>query len=164
MKFSELKGQAVVSLDDTQQIAELEDLMVEIPSRHIVSLKVRASFFSAAQFVPAGAVKHVGPDAVTIAANVTPSSQCAASSQPLVALTTILGNQVVTEAGTLVGEVCDVLLDWTALTITGYEVREGNMFTQVQEFPAPPEGRLGDKQITVPAQLLRGPTLRGFYL
>ena len=71
MKFSELKGRAVVSLDNAQKMGEVEDLMVEPVSRHIVSLKVRTGRFSASQLVPADTVKNVGVDAVTIAANET---------------------------------------------------------------------------------------------
>jgi uncharacterized protein YrrD len=157
MKFSELKGRAVVSLDNAQKMGEVEDLMVEPVSRHIVSLKVRTGLFSAAQFVPAGEVKNVGVDAVTIAAHAGPAPQSAEGAPPLVELTRILGNKVVTDAGTLVGELRDVLLDWANLTITGYEVSEGGLFAKVQEFTATPEVRFGDKIITMPAQLLSQP-------
>ncbi len=69
MKFSELKGRGVVSLDDATKIGEVEDLMVEPVSRHIVSLKVRTGLFSAAHLVPASDVKSVGADAVTLTTN-----------------------------------------------------------------------------------------------
>ena len=157
MKFSELKGRAVITLGDATKIGEVEDLMVETGSRHIVSLKVRTGHFSAAQFVPAGAVKNVGPDAVTVVANAGALAQSGESGGPLVGLTSILGNKVVTDAGTLVGELHDVLLDWTNLTITGYQVRGGGLFAQTQEFTATPEVRFGDTIITIPAGLLSQP-------
>jgi sporulation protein YlmC with PRC-barrel domain len=83
--------------------------------------------------------------------------QSAAGAAPLIALTTVLGNKVVTDAGTLVGELQDVLLDWANLTITGYEVREGGVFAKTQEFTATPDLRFGEKIITMPAQLLSQP-------
>jgi uncharacterized protein YrrD len=157
MKFSELKGRAVVSLADARKIGEVEDLMVEPASRRIESLKVRTGRFRAAQFVPAGEVKNVGVDAVIVAANADPAAPGGASGSPLVELTRILGNKVLTDAGTLVGELRDVLLDWATLTITGYEVSAGGLFAQAQEFTATPEVRFGDKIITMPAQLLNQP-------
>jgi len=157
MKFSELKGRAVVRLEEAQRIGEVEDLMVEPVSRHIVSLKVRTGLFSAAELVPAAEVKNVGADAVTIAPTTEPAPQSAAGAPPLIALTTILGNKVVTDAGTLVGELQDVLLDWANLAITGYEVREGGVFAKTQEFAATPDLRFGEKIITIPAQLLSQP-------
>jgi uncharacterized protein YrrD len=157
MKFSELKGRAVVRLEEAQRIGEVEDLMIEPVSRHIVSLKVRTGLFSAAELVPAAEVKNVGADAVTIALPAEPTPQSAAGAPPLIALTTILGNKVVTDAGTLVGELQDVLLDWANLAITGYEVREGGVFAKTQEFAATPDLRFGEKIITMPAQLLSQP-------
>jgi sporulation protein YlmC with PRC-barrel domain len=157
MKFSELKGRAVVRLEEAQRIGEVEDLMVEPVSRHIVSLKVRTGLFSAAELVPAAEVKNVGADAVTIAPTAEPAPPSAAGAPPLIALTTILGNKVVTDAGTLVGELQDVLLDWANLAITGYEVREGGVFAKTQEFAATPDLRFGEKIITIPAQLLSQP-------
>jgi uncharacterized protein YrrD len=130
---------------------------MEPVSRHIMSLKVRTGRFSASQLVPVDAVKNVGVDAVTIAAPAGATPPSVESEPPLVALSGILGNKVVTDAGTLVGELRDVLLDWANLTILGYEVREEGLFAKVQEFPATPEVRFGDKIITLPAQLLSQP-------
>ena len=157
MKFSELKGRAVVSLDDAQKLGEVEDLMVDPVSRHIGSLKVHTGLFQATRFVLAGDVKNVGADAVTVSSTAAATSAPAADDAPLVELTRILGNKVVTDAGTLVGELHDVILDWATLTITGYQVRENGLFAKVQEFAATPEVHFGDKIITLPAQLLSHP-------
>lgn len=182
MKFSELKGRAVVSLEDAKKIGEVEDLMVEPDSHHIVSIKVRTGLFHAAKLVPVNDVKNVGADAVTISAGATPANnpgddanldsssdadqsgteQSASTgsperSQPPIEITSILGKKVVTDAGTMVGELRDVLFDWVGLTITGYEVREDGLFTKAQEFAATPGVRYGDKLITIPAQLLNHP-------
>src|SRR5690349_1180454 len=66
MKFSELKGRAVVNLEDAKRIGTVEDLMVEPGSHRIVSVKVRTGMFQAAQVIPVTDVKNVGGDAVTI--------------------------------------------------------------------------------------------------
>lgn len=186
MKFSELKGRAVISLEDAEKIGEVEDLIVEPEGHRIISLKVRTGLFQAPKLVPATDVKNVGADAVTIAGNANPANGLAdapapadpagsgnddrsgaeqqststgsfKSSQPPIEITSILGNKVVTDAGTFVGELRDVIVDWVDLTITGYEVREGGLFTKAQEFAATPEVRYGQKIITIPAQLLNHP-------
>jgi len=167
MKFSELKGRAVVSLDDAKKIGEVEDLMVDPLSRRIVSLKVRIGMFKAAQLVSATDVKNVGADAVTLTTNslltATPADAAgsdtasAAGAPAAVELTRILGAKVVTDAGTLVGELKDVVIDWSTLEITGYEVREVGMFAKAQEFTATPDVRFSDKITTMPAELLSQP-------
>lgn len=161
MKFSELKGRAVVNLEDAKKIGEVEDLMIEPDGHHIVSLKVKSGLFSSAKIVPVADVKSVGADAVTIVASAgttDPQTNMSSSgSREPLEVSSILGNKVVTDAGTLVGELRDVLFDWTALTITGYEVREGGLFAKAQEFAASPDIRYGNKIITIPAQLLNQP-------
>lgn len=172
MKFSELKGRAVINLEDASKIGEVQDLMIEPGSRRIISLKVKTGMFSAAELVPATDVKNVGADAVTISVNAGHASQAGTTSeqqangngngspegeQALVKLTSILGNRVVTDAGTFVGELHDILLEWVDLTITGYEVRESGLFAKTQEFAATPDVSYGDKMITIPAQLLNHP-------
>jgi sporulation protein YlmC with PRC-barrel domain len=189
MKFSELKGRAVVNLEDARKIGTVEDLMVEPESHHIASVKVRTGMFHAAQVIPVADVKNVGGDAVTIStgagtANITSmaettagqhmgasqggissvsgtttthSSAASVGSQPLIEITSLLGNKVVTDAGTMVGELSDVMIDWVDLTITGYEVHLGGMFTKAQEFVDTPGVRYGNKLITMPAELLTHP-------
>jgi len=185
MKFSELKGRAVVNFEDATNIGAVEDLMVQPESHHIVSVKVRTGMFHSAEVIPVTDVKNVGEDAVTISVAVagvdithmadsnsaeqyvrkahsssvgsTASTKSAESSQPLIEITSLLGNKVVTDAGTMVGKLRDVLIDWVDLSITGYEVHEGGMFTKAQEFIDTPDVHYGDKLITIPAQLLSHP-------
>ena len=189
MKFSELKGRAVVSLEDARKIGEVEDLMVEPASHHIASLKVRTGMFHAAQIIPVSDVKNVGADAVTISTDAgtansagieestagkqTAEQQRSSAGNPLTApsvssadsggshslieITSLLGNKVVTDAGTMVGELSDVMVDWVDLTITGYEVHAGGPFTKAQEFLDTPGVRYGNKLLTIPAELLNHP-------
>lgn len=146
--------------------------MVESDSYHIASLKIRTGLFSAPKLVPAADVKNVGADAVTVSSNDSAAStptntddpgkgnQSGAEQQearPLFEISKILGNKVVTDAGTLLGELHDVLFDWVDLTVTGFEVRGSGMFAKTQEFAATPEVRYGDKLITMPAQILNQP-------
>lgn len=182
MKFSELKGRAVVNLEDASKLGTIEDLLVDAESHHIVSIKVRTGMFHAAQIIPVADVKNVGGDAVTIAtggtANITSTPESTAQQkiaasqsegsatstsptpvgpQAPIEITSLLGNKVVTDAGTMVGDLSDVMIDWVDLTITGYEVHMGGPFTKAQEFVDTPGVRYGNKLITLPAELLNHP-------
>ena len=185
MKFSELKGRAVINLEDASKIGEVEDLIVEPDGHHIVSLKVRTGLFHASRLVPVADVKNVGADAVTISVDAGPatiptdttiqplsdnagqagveqhstSNGRSEKSQagPVIEVSSILGNKVVTDAGTLVGTLRDVMVDWVDLTITGYEVHDGGMFSKAQDFGDTPDVHYGNKLITIPAQLLSHP-------
>ena len=206
MKFSELKGRAVVNLEDARKIGTIDDLMVDAESHHIVGIKVRTGIFHEPQIIPVADVKNVGGDAVTISTggmtNITnmpestaqqqiaasqsssiegsatspivspaaseiplaspappasPISPVPVGSQVPIEITSLLGNKVVTDAGTMVGDLRDVMIDWVDLTITGYEVHMGGPFTKAQEFVDTPAVRYGNKLITLPAELLNHP-------
>ncbi len=162
MKFSDLKGRSVVNLEGAKKVGEVEDLMINVDEHQVVSVKVKTGRFSASQVIFVSEVKNVGPDAVTV----TPSDNSAPASQPdrnapaslqeLIGITDIIGNQVVTDTGALVGEVRDVMVDPATWAVAACEVREGGLFTKPQEFAVTPEVRFGKKIVTVPAQLLGG--------
>jgi sporulation protein YlmC with PRC-barrel domain len=203
MKFSELKGRAVVNLEDARKVGTIEDLMVDAESHHVVSIKVRTGVFHAPEIIPVADVKNVGSDAVTISiggmANMVsaagmadparPPSAVASQSSTIegptatstvrspgvvisatppvppvavgtdapIEITSLLGNKVITDAGTMVGDLKDIMIDWVDLTITGYEVHMGGPFTKAQEFVDTPGVRYGDKLLTIPAELLNHP-------
>jgi uncharacterized protein YrrD len=157
MKFSELKGRAVVRLDDARKLGEVADLLVDPLSGRIESLKLHTGLLRAAELIAPAAVQNIGADAVTVSGAATPEAPRAAGAPPLVELTRVLGAKVVTDAGAFVGELHDVLFDWATLTITGYEVRGAGLFAQARQFAATPEVRFGEQLITLPAHLLRDP-------
>src|SRR6059058_5439314 len=66
MKFSELKGRAVVSLDSATKLGEVEDLLLDTDSRETIGVKVKTGLFGGTLVVPIAQVKSVGPDAVTV--------------------------------------------------------------------------------------------------
>ena len=66
MKLSELKGRAVVHIDNAEKIGELADLLVDPDSRRVVGISVRHGLFGESRTVPAAQVKSIGADAVTV--------------------------------------------------------------------------------------------------
>lgn len=187
MKISELKGRAVVDINGSRKMGELSDILIDPESRKPVSIEVKSGLFSKAQTVPASQVRSVGPDAITVtgtgmstgvATSTMPGDQArvpdlnfdaqtgapltaplTSSSTPAAAITlsSLLGDKVITDTGTLVGEVQDVLVDPATLAVTGYEVRGGGFFAKAQDIMITPEVRHGERLITVPASLLNQP-------
>ena len=82
MKFSELKGRAVINLQDASKIGEVEDLIVEPDGHHIVSIKVRTGLFHPSKLVSVADVKNVGADAVTISVGTDPENVSADTANP----------------------------------------------------------------------------------
>ncbi len=166
MKFSELKGLAIIDLEDARKLGDLEDLLLDPGTRQVLGLKVKKSgLFSSALLIPIAGLKNVGADAITVVYaasseaghNQTFPSDAAPANpdlQNLIALSQTLDNQVITDSGTLVGHIKDVELDRSNLSIVGYEVSVGNIFTKNQQFAATQDIRYGEKMVTVPQVLL----------
>ena len=70
MKLSELKGRAVVHIDNAEKIGELVDLLVDPESRQVVGMRC-GTVYSENRFVPAAQVKSVGADAITVLGSLT---------------------------------------------------------------------------------------------
>lgn len=172
MKFSELRGRAVVDINDSKKIGELTDILIDPATRRPVGIKVKSGLFGQPQVVPIEHLRSVGPDAVTVAGHTeqaivqqsdsdvpqtlpqtAPEPALPPLQQPVDA-SDINGHKVITDSGTLVGEVQDLVLDPGTLSITGYEVRPGGLFARPQEIAVTPEVRHGENLITVPASLL----------
>ena len=146
-------------------------LCVDHPHLRIDALLI--TDFGQPQVVPIEHLRSVGPDAVTVAGRaeqaIVPQTEITTQEttpqeaipetalpplqQPLDA-SEIHGHKVITDSGTLVGEVQDIVLDPGTLAITGYEVRPGGLFARAQEIAVTPEVRHGENLITVPASLL----------
>jgi uncharacterized protein YrrD len=162
MKFSQLRGLAVVDLQDAKKLGDLEDLLLEPTSRQVLGLKVKTKLFSSTILIPISSMKTAGSDAITVVVPALTDAEPSQSSQSsqsepdlrnMVGLSQLLDNQVVTDSGSLVGNIKDVLLNPDNLEVTGYLVSTGGLFARTQEFPATPDVRYGVKLVTVPAML-----------
>jgi sporulation protein YlmC with PRC-barrel domain len=175
MKLSELKGRAVIDISDSRKLGEFSDILIDATTRKPTAIKVKTGLFSHPHIVPIEQLKSVGSDAITVAAQVAdtpspapaqpegqtdPNTHPGGQTDPLPPLkeplpaTGIQGHKVITDTGTLVGEVQDIIIDPTTLAITGYEVRGGGLFARPKEIEITPEVRHGNDLITVPSSLL----------
>lgn len=153
MKFSELKGRAVVNVEDAKKIGEIDNLLLEPGTRQVSSLKVKTGgLFSTPLAIAISQVMNIGPDAVTVKTDIANPGQSPGETEA-VEVTSLLGHKVVTDAGAMLGEVHDILLDPVSAAVTGYEVRDGGIFAKTLEISATPEVRYGDKLITIPSPL-----------
>jgi len=164
MKFSELKGRAVVSVGEAKKLGDVDDLLVDLVSQKIGGVKVKEGLFGHAHTVPVGEVKNIGPDAVTVLAQaieqsdsgqegaIPPEAGPSPTTPALTEITQIFGHKVVTDAGEVLGEVHDVSFDPVSMVLTGFEVKEGGIFGKTKEIPTSAEVHFGDKLVTVPAQ------------
>lgn len=161
MKFSELKNRAVVDLNSARNIGHVESLVLDPALREVVGLKVKSGgLFGSGEMIPKAQIQNVGQDAITIAqpmeAAVAADSSSKKETDPLKALpdlSAIIGKQVVTQGGKLIGEISDVVLEPTNFAITGYEVSEAGLFGKKHQLPTSEELNLGPKILIVPDQL-----------
>lgn len=175
MKFSQLKGLAVVDLQDARKLGDLEDLLLDPLNRQVMELKVKTGLFGSHLCIPLQWMKKIGRDALTVAYDSNSTALPGGDGSPahnqagqtagttvaetpkLVGLSQILANQVVTDGGTLLGEIKDVLLNEADLRVEGYEVSMGSLFSKTQTFPATQDIRYGARLVTLPEELLNSP-------
>ncbi len=167
LKFSELKNRAVVDLNDARKIGNLDNLLVDPTSFQVSGLRLKAGLFSSAELLRIAMLRSVGPDAITVCQpegeviikgestdQFEENSNLDPSLAKLPDLKILIGLQIVSQAGSLLGEVTDVLLDQNNLTITGYEVSQPNLFSKKFVLPATAELNIGPTMIIVPDQVI----------
>lgn len=156
LKWSELKGRAVVDITNAKRVGSVDDLVLDPQTYQIVGLKFKSGLFSATQIVPVVAIKGVGEDAVTLQLEVEnlPDTSDTPTPQTLPTLSQVIGNGVVTEGGKHIGEISNVRLSLQPLTITGYEISKGGIFSKTHAFEITSAVHYGEKLVIIPDNLL----------
>lgn len=158
IKWSDLKGRAVVDIISAKRVGSVEDLVLDQHTYQIVGLKFKSGLFSAAQAVPISAVKGIGEDALTLQledqADVASSVEPEPTSQKLPTLSHVIGNGVVTEGGKYLGQISNVHLSLQPLAITGYEMSMGSIFSKTHTFEITSEVHYGEKLVIIPDSLV----------
>ena len=154
MKFSELKGRAVVEITGAKTIGALHDLVIDLATRQVIGLRVKESgLFGKTNSIARDALQNIGKDALTVsmAAEPTPNDT-ALEKGP--GFTDLIGKQVVSQGGRLVGELNDIELDPANLAVTGYEVKEGGLLGKKHFLPESSDLTFGPQMVVVPDALL----------
>ncbi|TAK32498.1 MAG: hypothetical protein EPO21_15105 [Chloroflexota bacterium] len=177
MWTTELRGRAVVSLQEAKKVGSVADVYFRPESGEIAGLSVSTGGLAA--HLPGGAgdrklvsesdVKAIGQDAVTIRdQSVLSRPEQMAELRQLPSADRVIGLKVVTEGGKLVGKVADIFLDPTARRVVNYRVRsssgsplQGFIGGSQQEMIIPFSGdiRIGDELMVVPDSAVSTPSV-----
>jgi uncharacterized protein YrrD len=160
MNYSELKGRSIVDVNSAKGIGHLEDLVLQLDTREIIGLRIKeGGLFSHTNAISISALQSVGKDALTVQLPVEATSTGKAdSSKDTVlekgpGLNSLINKQVVSQGGKLLGQISDITLDPSNLTITGYEVKEGGLLGKKHSLPESPELTFGPEIVVIPDAL-----------
>lgn len=154
MKFSELKGRAVVEITGAKTIGTLSDLVIDLQTREVIGLRVKESgLFGKTNSIAKAALQNIGKDALTVslAAEPTPNDTVLEKGP---GFSDLIGKQVVSQGGKLVGEINDIDLDPETLAITGYELKESGLLGKKHHLPESSEMTFGPEMVVVPDALV----------
>lgn len=124
---AELTGLAVITLEGGERLGRLRDVIFHIASGRITGFLVDpGGMFAKPRFLPAGQVKSVGADALTVTAAEALAETIPTQDDPDEwEARPLEGRPVLNASGTALGKVADVLVDTTALTVPALTLSTG---------------------------------------
>lgn len=157
MNTKHVSGISVVSISGGEKVGTIGDVYFDTDVRQVLGYTVTAgggllsSEPKATQWLPAKSVNAIGPDALTVRE----SSTLASSPPPedAVILSEVMKRKVVTEGGTLVGQVASIELDAGGTSVAGVEVSPG-FFKSNTMVPPRSIVSVGDELIVVRESVL----------
>jgi uncharacterized protein YrrD len=157
MKATELRGMRVVSVPGAENLGEVEDLVLNpnLDAQRVVAVRVKS--------VPEGLVKTVsavdvviGHDAVAIKEVRSIPEEELTELEGTVDLSKLLGSKVMSHGGNILGNVEDVEVEPSDLSITGYDLGKGalaDLFGGKSSLPAARSIHYGEF-LMVPAEVV----------
>lgn len=123
----ELAGLAVVTLAGGERLGRLHDVVFHVSSGRVTGFLVDGGgLFHKPKFLPAGQVKNVGADALTIsAADVLVETNPAEADPDELEGRPLQGRPVLNASGSVLGKINDVLIDAESLTVPGFVLSTG---------------------------------------
>jgi|GEM_PF-1349170 uncharacterized protein YrrD len=122
MYISELKGKHVISLAEALKMGVVQDALLDPTGRYVAALRVRG-INGQNRVVRRQYVKHVGLHAVVLAvSDDLTDSDDDADLDRLIDLRTLIGLEVISDQGNLLGHVRDALIDPQTLNVEEYEL------------------------------------------
>ena len=119
-----MAGLAVITLNGGQKLGRVEDVVFVPATGQIAGLLVdRGGMFSKPKFLPVGQIQSLGVDAVTVAGE---EALTEAEPEPTALASKMLdGRPVLSQAGTVVGKVADVVVETDGLTVPALVISTG---------------------------------------
>lgn len=170
MRATQIEGRPVVTLAG-EHVADVKDVVFDSSKGRLLGFTLRGhGFFSRARrdVLAWAAVGALGRDAVMIAGEEAFQGEEALVAEGVPDHRNVLGNQVLTDAGTDVGTVVDVIIETgTEAEIVGYEVSASPALATRGEhvlIPLPDTVAVSGEHLLVPAAALEfvGHDLSGF--
>lgn len=137
-KMSELKGMPIMSLQEGEQVGQVDGLIVDPANVQVVALLLdRRTASKEEQVVATANVRSVGEAAITIEnrASVVPIARIPHIQELARTKKPVLGKTVMSEEGTRLGEVADLEIDTEDFRITGLLLR-GTLWKKGATIPA----------------------------
>ncbi|GHO67070.1 hypothetical protein KSC_059620 [Ktedonobacter sp. SOSP1-52] len=127
-KWTELKGIAAVSLDTGKKVGTIEDFYFEPQTSAIYAFQVKTGLFGH-HALPLAHIKAIGVDAITFDSEKNLAKEEKGSHLATLPLASVLNQyRVLSEGGTVVGTIGNILLDVvdpTQVRLAGFELAGG---------------------------------------
>ena len=156
MKANDLKGRAVVTLQEAEKIGTVGTLIYDIATSRVLGLKIKTGLFSGDRYVRSSDIRSVGDDAVTIPdkAKLYEKVEEVSELKGQPDTEDIERIKAVSESGTLIGAIEDILVDMQTFRITAYQL-DSSIWQSItghpRTFDAPQAGmRFGRGLLIVP--------------
>lgn len=123
MYVTELRGLRIISLVSALKMGQVEDVLLDPTCRYVAALRVHTLNARPRRLVLRQMVKRVGRHAVILGGSDEPPEEATLeNADRLVSLHTMLGLEVVTDQGNLVGRIRNATIDSASLVIETYEI------------------------------------------
>lgn len=124
MNVKEIKGIAVVSITGGEKLGTVEDVIIDSQTRSIGAFKLQSGSLRHKEhsYVPFGAVRSIGADAIMIQTGDDLQSTFGERPSGYHTLGSIGNVKVVSEAGEFIGKLANVRFDTTTGAVTEFEV------------------------------------------
>ncbi len=128
MKIGELKGKAVVGIEDARRLGTVDDVFVDPAGWRIAGLRIKPAGGGSDQVVSGENVERIGRDAVTVATTdaLRPIDR-ERDLTGLPSLNAMMNSTVVTEGGEMLGTISGVELDADARKVQAFEYGGGGL-------------------------------------
>lgn len=164
MEVEVLRGRAVVSLHQAKKLGEIQDVILDVQKHQIAALSLRGGLFHGGPIVAWSDVRTVGVDAVMVDDADSVHRPARAVQADEIAVASLHGMKVVTDAGELVGTIKEVDVDSSSGSVIQYVVEspDATVFHSGPRVLVPPRAivAFGADLITVQAaaiEMRQGP-------